>query len=781
MMGQNGIIKGRVFDESNNQPVPFASIAIYQTTQGTTSDVDGNYSITGLTPGYYQLAVSAVGYETRITADFQVTNARVIYIDVSMHPQEVQLKEVTIMPSPFERDEESPLSVRTLQISDIEKSPGGNRDVSKVIQILPGVASTPAYRNDVIVRGGGPSENAFYLDDIEIPNLNHFATQGASGGPQGIINADFIREVEFYSGAFPADQGKALSSMINMKLIDGNRDKLVFRGSLGATDLAVTLNGPLTKKSTFLISYRRSYLQFLFDVLGLPFLPTYNDLLLKYKLNIDQKNEISFIMLGSIDQFKLNTGLKNPDATQQYILDFIPKNEQWSYTVGAVYKHFHKYGYTSVVLSRYMLNNRSIKYQNNVETDSNLVYDYNSYESENKLRAEHNSQRGDWKFNYGAGLDYGRYTNTTFQRTYSTAGPDTINYDSKINLLLWNVFGQVSKNFFRDRLVLSAGLRMDANNYDNYMSNLFHQVSPRFSASYSLTEKFTLNFNTARYYQRPPYTTFGFMNNDEVLVNKVNNLKYMSADHVVLGVAYLPESDSKISLEGFYKHYNDYPFSVADSINIASKGADFGTFGDEEVLSISKGRTYGLEVSWQDKSFYKFNIILSYTLVWSEFTDKYQHYVPSSWDNRNILNITVMREFKRNWQVGAKWRFVGGSPYTPADLALSSMRPAWDVRGREYPNYDQFNEVRLKAFHQLDIRVDKTWFWDKWSLNLYADVQNIYNFQSESPPIYSNLDANGNPDIINPNAPYEDQLYQLRQLDNVSGTILPSIGIIVEL
>jgi hypothetical protein len=777
LLSQQGTVKGRIYDESNNEPVPFANIIIFGTTIGSSSDLDGNYIFTGLEPGYIQLAVSAVGYEVKVTEDFQVTNSRAAFVDIPMKPKEFELQEVVIKASPFTRTEESPLSLRTLQISEIEKNPGGNRDISRVIQILPGVSSTPAFRNDVIVRGGGGNENVFYLDGIEIPNLNHFSTQGSSGGPVGIINADFIREVDFYSGAFPADRGKSLSSMIDMKLIDGNKDKYVFRGSIGATDLALTLNGPVSDNSTFLFSYRRSYLQFLFDVLGLPFLPNYDDFLLKYKISFDKKNELSIIGLGSIDKFNLNTGLENPDESQRYILGFLPVNEQWSYTIGAVYKHFHKNGFTDIVLSRNMLNNGSFKYQNNNENDT-LNYDYQSQESENKLRVEHTSRKGGFKYTYGGGLELARYTNKTFFRQYTDGVYNPVDYDSKINVILWNAFGQVSKTMVNDRLVLSLGLRMDANDYTPHMSNLLNQVSPRLSASFALTEKFFLNFNTGRYYQRPPYTALGFRNNDGELVNKDNDIRYLSADHIVLGFEYLPQDEAKISLEGFYKYYRNYPFSVRDSINIASKSAGYGTFGDEEILSLSKGQAYGFEVLAQDKNLAGFNIILSYTFVISKFTDKYNDFVPSAWDNRSIINLTVLRSLKRNWDIGAKWRYVGGAPYSPADLEASAFVPAWDARGREVPDYNRFNELRLSAFHQLDIRIDKTYFFKKWSLNLYVDIQNVYNFKAENPPNYTNLDAEGNKVYADPPA---NQFYMLRPIDSASGTILPSIGIIVEI
>jgi hypothetical protein len=774
---QQGSIKGRIFDESNNEPVPFASIILFGTTIGSTSDLDGNFLFTGLTPGFIRLSVSAVGFEPKVTEDLMVTNAKTSFLDIAMTPKDINLQEVVIKASPFTRTEESPLSLRTLQISEIEKNPGGNRDISKVIQILPGVSSTPAFRNDILVRGGGGNENAFYLDGIEIPNLNHFATQGSSGGPVGIINADFIRQVDFYSGAFPADKGKSLSSLLDMKLIDGNEDKFVVRGALGATDLALTLNGPVSKNSTILFSYRKSYLQFLFDVLGLPFLPAYNDFLTKYKVKFNQKNELTFVGLGSIDKSKLNTGIENPDESQSYILGFLPVYEQWSYTLGAVYKHFNKNGYTDVVLSRNMLDNKSYKYANNNENDS-LNYNYESVEAENKLRVEHTSRIGTFKYTYGGGVDFAHYTNRTFQRLYVNDVYSPVNYDSKVNIWLWNAFGQVSKNLFSDRLVLSFGIRLDANDYTKHMSNLLNQVSPRFSASYLVAEKLYLNFNTGRYYQRPAYTSFGYRNNEDVLVNKENDMKYLCADHFVLGIEYLPKDDARFSIEGFYKKYSNYPFSVRDSINIASKSADYGTFGDEEVLSVSKGRAYGFEVLAQDKDIFGFNIILSYTFVYSQFTDKYGNYVPSAWDNRNILNMTVMRSFKKNWDIGVKWRYVGGAPYTPADLELSSYVPAWDARGREYPDYNQFNELRLKAFHQLDLRVDKTYYFKKWSLNLYLDVQNVYNFKAENPPNYTNLDQSGNKVYADPP---QNQYYILRPISSESGTVLPSIGIIVEI
>jgi len=778
---QNGKIEGRVFDAINNEPLSFTNIIVWETSIGVSSDLDGNFTFTGLTPGFVRLAATSIGYEDYISEDILVTNAKSVYIEIPMLKKTVQLEEVVVKASPFRRPVESPLSMRTLDISEIEKNPGGNRDISKVIQVLPGVSSSVSFRNDVIVRGGGANENSFYLDGVEIPTINHFSTQGASGGPVGIINVDFIREVDYYSGAFPASKGQSLSSAFLFKMIEPNKEKMNYRATVGASDLGLSLNGPVGKKSGLLVSARRSYLGFLFDLLGLPFLPTYNDIQFKYKWKINKKNELSVIGLGAIDQFNLNTDLNNPDESQRYLLNFLPVYEQWSYTTGVVYKHFRSKGYDTWVISRNYLDNKSYKYFNNIEEDSLKTFDYSSTEAQNKIRYEHTSRLAGYKFNYGAGLNYAQYTNRTFQQIFNNQSGN-INYNSTLNLLSWNGFGQVSKGLLNERLNLSLGIRFDANDYSSTMTNMLDQASPRFSASYTLTESIFFNFNTGRYFQRPAYTTLGFRDNEDNLVNKNNGLKYISSDHVVGGIEFHPNEKSKFTIEGFYKNYSRYPFSVQDSISLANKGGDFGIVGDEEVTSEGKGSAYGLEVLAREKDLAGFNIILSYTLVWSEFKDRQDKNIPSAWDNRHILNLTVLKKLKRNWDVGAKWRFVGGPPYTPYDTLRSSLRPAWDVQNTAYLDYSRFNTLRFANFHQLDIRIDKQYFFDKWSLNLYLDIQNVYNFKSESQDILTNLDENGNLNIdpTTANFPYGQQKYILRRLGNENGTVLPTIGIIVE-
>lgn len=780
----NGVITGRVYNASSNEPVPFANVIIFDTNIGSTTNYEGEFKFTGVEPGFVKLEVSSVGYETKVTESFMVTNARSANIEVALNEKTEEIEEVVVRASPFRLKKESPLSIQRIGVDEIEKSPGANRDISRVIQSFPGVASGVSFRNDVIVRGGGPSENVFYLDGVEIPNINHFSTQGASGGPVGIINTDFIRQVEFYSGAFPANRGNALSSVLEFSQVNGNSEKLEMQGAVGASEASLTFDGPLSDNTTFIFSARRSYLQLLFKLFELPFLPTFNDFQFKVKSKLDSKNELTLVGLGAIDDFSLNKDA-NDTESQRYILDYIPVNEQRNYTVGAVYKHFRDNGTDTWVLSRNYLNNRSYKYQDNIEVDSLKTLDYNSDEVENKFRYEHNRQTSaGYSINAGIGLNFAQYNNSTFRESFAGGQTFTIDYNSDLDVLQWNLFGQVNKSYLKERLSLSLGLRADANNYSDDMSNLLEQISPRFSASYALTPKVNLNFNTGRFYQLPPYTTLGYSDPAGNLLNKNKGLKYISADHIVAGVEYLPDNDSKLSIEGFYKGYNNYPFSLDDSIALANKGADFGSYGDEEVLSVGEGRAYGIELFARNRDLFGFNLLFSYTLVRSEFKEMDENleptadYIPSSWDNKHIISMTATRELPNNWDVGFKWRFLGGPPYTPLDEQKSSLASAWDARGRGYLDFDRFNSRRLDPFHQLDVRIDKKYFFSEWTLMLYLDVQNVYNFTAdEEPKLVQRLGEDGEP-LVESNDP---KRYDLKKLEvEESGNILPSIGIIVQ-
>lgn len=765
-----GGVSGKVLNKNTNDPIPYANVMILGSTLGSSTDDKGFFEIKDVPVGFVRIVVSVVGYKYVISDELQVFNNHSAYTVIKMEEAPKDLLEVNIV-AVKEKSKESPISLRTISLQEIEKSPGSNRDVSKAVQNLPGVAAGAVNRNDLIVRGGGPSENVFFLDDVEIPIINHFATQGASGGAVGILNPDFVRQVDFLSGAFPSNRGGALSSVMNIKQKEGSRDKMHFKGSIGASDLALTFDLPI-KDNNLLFSYRRSYLQFLFTALGLPFLPSYDDIQFRYKWNINQKNEILFLGLAAFDRSELNLTIDNPNESQQYLLNSLPDYNQLSYTVGAVYKHYNDNSIDMVVLSRNMLRNAFEKYTDN---DKNLpkLFDYSSVEAENKLRYEKRYTTLPFDLSFGANARYSKYTNNSNRTINVNNMLFQDSYSSLIDLFSYGLFVQTGDAYFKERLKLGMGARFDGNTYSNLMSNPLVQFSPRISASYLFNEHLSINANVGHYTKEPSYTSMGYKDSNDVFVNK-DNLKYIHVNHYVLGFEFNTKAKIKASVEGFYKQYYNYPITLNEGISLASKGNDFGAVGDEPLISDGKGRAYGIEALFTANDIKKFNIYAVFTYFISEFTDIQGKYVSSSWDNRFILNLTASRKFKYDWLVSARWRLIGGSPYTPIDEYVSSQRQIWDVRNQPYLDYTKFNTLRLGNYHQLDIRVDKEFAWKNFDITLYLDIQNVYNFKSESEPIYTNLNTDGTPNIA-PN----NQEYILRKISTTTGTILPTFGLIV--
>ena len=750
---QTGKISGRVFNASNNESLPFSKVIVVDQQKGAVCLDDGTFIIENLSPGVYSFKATSSGFQELIINDITVTNARTVELNFPLEPIVREQKEVTVKAKPFTKVSESPVSLRTLNATEIERQPGAGRDVSKVLQALPGVASRATFRNDIIIRGGSPGENKFYLDGIEVPNINHFATQGSSGGPVGLLNVNFIREVDFYSGAFPANRANGLSSVISFKQKDGNPDALITNFALGSSDAALTFDGPLGKKADFIFSARRSYLQFLFAALKLPFLPTYNDSQFKLNYRINQKNKITFIGLGALDQFALNTKVndKVTDSLQreynEYILGNIPSQNQWNYTIGVNWTHFSKNSYQNVVASRNMLKNNSVRYVDNIETEANKLLDYSSFEAENKFRFEHTYLKNGWRVNAGVGYEYVRYNNETFNRIAIMGVPVTIDYSSDLYVSKGALFGQVSKALLNERLNLSLGLRSDFSTYSKSLMNPIDQLSPMLSVNFRLTEKWSLNGNIARFHQLPAYTILGYRDSNGVLVNKANDVKYIRADHFVLGTEYVTDFNSRFTVEGFYKNYSRYPYSVVDSISLANLGSDFGVVGNEAVTSTSSGRSYGLEFLYQQKMIKGFYGIVAYTFVTSEFKDKNDQYIPSSWDSKHVVSLTGGKRFNKGWEVGLRWLFSGGAPYTPYDVATSSLKQVWDVNGCGILDYNQLN------------------------------IQNLYGQKTKVAPILLVVkDANGQP-VTDPSDPSR---YLTKEVEQTSGILQPSIGIIVE-
>lgn len=765
-------IKGVVIDKSTRQPLEFVNVLVVGLGIGASTDANGNFLITQVPPGIYRLQASFLGYKTELTPEYRVNHVTP-YVQIELEEENASLNEVVVTASPFQKVPESPVSLRVIGLQEIEKAPGANRDISKVVQNYPGVAFSPiGYRNDLIVRGGGPSENRFYLDGVEIPNINHFSTQGASGGPVGLIDADLIRSVKFYSGAFPADKGNALSSVLDFSLRDGDMERNSLKATLGASEVSLSSNGHIGNKTSYLVSVRQSYLQALFKILGLPFLPAYTDASFKIKTRFDSHNELTLLSLGGIDRMKLNLGIEGEDA--EYMLSYLPEINQETYTVGGVYRHYSQRHVQSIVLSQSYLNNRNVKYRDNDESsEENLTLRLGSIEQETKLRMENTSSWSVWKVKAGFDLNYSRYKSNEYRKVFANALRE-YDYHTDLSLWRWGMFASVDYAAPDKSFTASMGVRTDGNNYSDKMKELWRQLSPRLSVSYRLIEGLTLSGHVGLYYQLPSYTALGFKGEEGEYVNR--HLDYISVSQESLGLSWTPNENMELSVEGFYKLYGHMPFSLSDQIPLSCKGNDYGTIGNEALSSEAKGRSYGVELMFKWLLTQKLNLSSSLTIFKSEFKDGEQgSYVPSAWDNRFILNMSGTYNFPKHWSLGAKVSCIGGSPYTPYDVEKSSLVEAWNVQGRAYYDYSRYNQERLPVFGQLDVRVDKTFYLKKCMLGFYLDIQNITASKLRQPDA---LMSTGQ--IENPSAPLSEQRYVMKSIRQESGTLLPTLGITFE-
>ncbi len=766
-----GIIRGKLSDALTNQNLSNVRIRIEGSNREAATDSIGNYIFNKLSPGTYNVRFSHIGYRSRTIFDVQV-DSRPTMLDVTMESLMDTIKEVRIYAPVFVKPMESPVSLQTIGATEIKRNPGGNRDISKVIQSFPGVATSVSFRNDIIIRGGAPNENRFYIDGVEIPNINHFVTQGASGGPVGLINVDFIREVDFYSSAFPANRGNTLSSVLEFKQKDGRDDRFVTSITAGSSDLAAATEGPLWKRTTMMASYRYSYLQGLFKLLDLPFLPSYQDFQFKLKTKYNTKNELTILGLGAWDDFQLNFNA-SPTNLNTYIINNIPINNQHNYTLGANYKNYRDKGYSTLVLSTNYLYNTSYKYENN-NPEKRKTLDYASREIEYKLRFENTSREGAYKINYGAGVESAQYMINTLNILPFSG---TTLYTSDVNFIKYSLFTQLSRGFADEKLNTSIGLRADANTYSSTMNNLAKTISPRFSASYSFNKRFSLNFNTGIYYQVPSYTLLGYrQNTGGPLLNQ--QVDYIRSNHIVFGLEYNTPKNTRFTAEGFYKMYSQYPIIriLGNDVPLANLGADYGVVGNNLVTGTSQGRSYGVEFLAQQRLKNGFYGLLAVTLFKSEFQDKNQNYVPSSWNSRYIVSMTGGKVLPKNWELGLKFRLTGGSPYTPYDLTASSLKSNYAIYPQGISDFNKLNQNRLASFYQVDVRVDKKYLFRNFSLNLYLDIQNLTSRQYELQPVLIlDLAADG----TTQNSTNDPNSFKTKLIDNLSGNIVPTIGAII--
>jgi len=757
-------IRGNVVDEKG-APIFAASIYL-NNSQGTFSEEDGTFQITNVVPGSYNLTASFVGFDSQTKFNIIIKSKGNRSFNFILIESSESLEEVVVSnKNTISRPKETPLSTQSLSAVEIATYPGGNNDVVQVAQSLPGVSpSVGGFRNDLIIRGGAPNETVYYLDGVEVPNINHFATQGSAGGPVGLLNVSFINDVTLSTSAFGSQYDNPLSGVLQFKQRDGNKERFNTNIRVSATDAAFTFEGPLFKNkkkksnTSFLLSVRRSYLQALFKLIGLPIRPDYWDYQYKLSHQIDKYNNLYFIGLGSVDDFTVEAP-EDYDEEAQAVLEQAPFIKQKTNSIGVTWRKRFKdgSGYMESTLSNNRLENIFTNYLD-PENETGIIFRNDAIESETKLRHQLTKFLNDWKITAGFNLQHSFYTNNT------TNNADAIFYTSEINFMKYGFFTNATRSFFDEKFDISVGFRMDDDSFTT-SSGLVSNFSPRLSLSYEFLEDWRISATTGRYFKIAPYTILGFRDSNGILSNKDSD--YTQSEHYVIGLQHYLNPAASVSLEGFYKKYSNYPVSVLDQISLANKGADFEVLGNEDVETIGNGRSYGLEFQYQQKLLNNFYSIFSYTYFFSEFTGfETDIYTPSVWDSRHLISFVGGYKLKKNWEISSRYRFAGQTPYVPTNL---------DATLASYPeiilDYTRLGEEKLATFSQLDIRVDKKWNYNKYSLNIFFEVQNVLGQSIPRPNEYGlSRDMNGN--LNNP--------LSLSQINQDTSTSIPSIGIVVD-
>jgi len=737
---KTGSIVGHVKNYATKEAVISATVVLQGTTIGAATDIDGNFKIPNVPIGTYILRVSALGFLPMVKTDVVVSVSKPADVHFELMESTVELEGVTVTTEYFQKSPDAVISVQTLGAEEIRRLPGGLEDVVRAISILPGVAQVQNGRNDLIVRGGAPSENLFVVDNIELSNINHFGTQGASGGPLSFINLDFVNETSFKTGGFGAKYGDKLSSVLTIDLKDGRDDKLGGKATISASQFGLNLEGPTGENGSFLFSARRSYLDFIFKAAGFGFVPEYWDFLGKANYRLSPKDQVTVLSIVALDNVKLF----NDTEEKRYDNSRILSSDQTQALGGISWRHLLTKGFTNVTLSS------TYNGYNFIQNDSllNPIFRSSSDEYETSLRGDIVLQLGkESELSFGAAVKYVDFSSNIILPTFFTNfGPSlAVNATLDTTAVKSAAYGQYSVLLLQN-LRMSVGLRAD---HFNLIKNTL-SVSPRLSLSYAASPVLTLTASAGQYHQAPSYIW--------LVANPANrNLNYVSVDQLVLGVEYLIRSDVKISLETYQKNYRDYPASTTRPyLVLANTGAGFGgssdgfaSFGLDPLVSAGSGEAHGVELFLQKK----LSEVPCYGLVsisWNEakFTAIDGVARPSAFDQRWIINLGGGYILNELWEFSGKFRVATGRPYTPYNPDGSQAIAS-------------YNANRIGANHSLDLRVDRRWNFNTWNLITYIDLQNVYNRKAIDVPIF------------------DDRTQEVKQVQNGIG-LLPSIGVSAE-
>lgn len=721
---ETGEVRGQVVQRGTGRPLVGAAVQVVDGTGPVSTDSRGRFVLREVPVGTVTVQARLLGFETLEISDVRVTPGRATPLTLELREQTLQVEGIEVRASRFMSRDDAPTSTIRLSADEVRRTAGGQTDISRTLLSLPGVVGGVDNRNDLLVRGGGPGENAYWLDGIRIPRINHFETQGVGGGALGLLNVEFVDDTDFFAGGFPARYGNALSSVLVVRNRSGSSDRLRGDVTVGASEAGVTLDGPVGDRGTILFSLRRSYLQLLFQLLDLPIRPTYWDTQLRAEWNPDERNRITVIGLGSIDELEL-VPPANDDPAGVEVVNRVLDNDQWGYSSGVVWRRVLDAGTLRLSLSRSM---DRFRFEGRTADRDELLVSNDAWEAENRTRLD-----ADLRLAPRVTLSLGAEATRESIRSdfVDVGGPgrptqDGLQFEDTLRWWSGGAWAQISAPLRGGRpgtrgLTATAGLRADA--HELLAGGV--ELSPRVGLAWGPLPSWEFTASAGRFLQAPPRLALAV----EVDGRRVNrDLPFQEARHWIAGTSWSPIESIRVSLEAFHKSYRNLPRSAADPrVVLQNQGGDFGFVGAEPLEGDARGRARGVEFLLRAQSDGRGYLLTSYTLSQSEFRGPSGDFRPSSWDARHALDLTGGIRFGTGdrWELGSRWRVLSGRPFTPFDPEASAE--SFPRTGVGVPDRDRLNEKRTPAYHRLDVRLDRRLSAGGLNGRIYLDIQNVYN------------------------------------------------------
>lgn len=710
---KTGRIVGVILEQATLQPIVGVNIILINTTRGASTDVEGKFSIADVLVGAYTLKITCIGFRPVFKPDVMVSTAQPAHVHVQLEEEAIAGGEVVVTGSYFYTPKELVTSVYDMSYEEIRRQPGALSDVSRMIQTMPGVVPTNDQRNDLVVRGGSPAENLTIVDNVEVPNLNHFGAQGASGGPIGMLNTEFIRDANFLSGGFSAQYGDRLSSVLDIRLREGNRENFTGIFDLGLSGAGLAAEGPLSSRGSWMLSARRSFLDLIIKDFGLAAVPKYSNYQVKAVYDLDKSNKLWLVSLGGIDDIHFT--IDEDDKDDPSLLDV--KSGGWrtvtginwmslwnekgygTFAISDAINAFEQTAYDAQLQNQLIFKNRSTEGETTLKYD--LVYRL-SHVGELTAGVSQKFLRNHLRIEAPLG-DQNLFSvdSTRLHR---------LDLDDAFTASQAGAYTQLSTTPV-PKVDLTFGLR-----YDHFRLLEENRFSPRAALRYHFAENLNFNASFGIFHQMPPV----------VFVRAIPEnatLDPIRAEHFVAGFSYFPRPDLKITVEGYRKNYSRYPVSVEyPTYSLANDGDQYTVSGRLiPLISEGEGHSTGVELYVQQKLSDRLYGQISYSYSQTRHAAKDKVLRPGSFDIPHVLSLVGGYRMNERWEFSGKFTVTSGRPYTPYKMpeSFEQNRPIYDLT--------QVNVLRSPAYQRLDLRMDRRYHFSGWNMVTYLELQNILN------------------------------------------------------